>query len=151
MESPLVTSTLYGLTENKIMYSFTINVSTKKYINKEQWKDIDSLKQRVILKHFMDLAVKEYETTHKFVFEKTKQGMQHMHGTVFNACELQMILIQQYIHEHLGLAKINPNVVFQYKPVNYYEGWESYCHKDQSPKSPANSPKSPGESIDFVD
>lgn len=151
MTSPLDKNDLYGITENNNFYSFTINVSPNKYVYGRQWDSYPTDKQEKIIKSILDKIIYELDLPrYDHYFETTKIGFKHLHGCIFT-CELGMLMLQRSIHDFLGIPKLRPSIVFFYEQTKTnVKRWYSYMHKTD-PAYHGNSPKSPGEDIDFVD
>lgn len=147
---------IYDISENDLQifakkyYSFTINLSTKKYIGGKQWKDIDELKQKLIINNVLKDAKKKLNLPdYEYYFELTKQKMVHLHGCIYTN-HVGMLMLQQEIHNDLGLPKVHPNIVFYFEETKEdISHWRNYMYKTD-PEKIRDSPE-PLDEIDFID
>lgn len=145
----------YMISENNLdFYGFTINVSTNKYYNKVQWRNYTPEQQEQIILECLDEAVQKLNLPmYEYYFELTKRGHTHLHGLV-QTSESKIFQLQYFIGQSLGLPKMHPCICFKFtKTVVDVISWRKYMHKNNPEYKWDNqeSPKSPGDDIDFVD
>lgn len=133
---------------DKKYYSFTINVSTKKYLFKKMWSKYSPEEQETIIKNVLKdskekLQLPEYD----YYFELTKQGMVHLHGCLYTS-HIGMLMLQTEVHNVLGLPKIHPDIVFKFEEtVSDISHWRNYMNKT----NPSYVSSNDAEDIDFID
>lgn len=142
---------LYDESENNLQifdnkyYSFTINLSTKKYIGNKQWCKYDHEEQeRIIYLSLKDAIKRLCLPDFDYYFELTKIGNAHLHGCIYTNY-VGMLMLQEEIHKSLGLPRVHPSIVFYFEEtIKDIDHWRAYMHKTD----PNYHPNTPD--IDFI-
>lgn len=136
---------------DKKYYSFTINVSTKKYYAKQIWHSYNKMQQEEIIRDVLLNSIKAVQLPKPdYFFELTKKGMVHLHGILYTN-QVGMLMLQTEIHNILGLPKIHPDIVFKFEEtVMDIEYFRSYMNKT-NPDYHSSRSRSPGDDVDFLD
>lgn len=116
----------------RIHFSFTINVSPKKYIMRKQWSTYSQEKQKEIFGHYIDLCKEKLEDVN-YVFEKCKLREQlHVHGSFWARDAQDAKDFQHAIHNLFGMPKLEPYVCCYIEPTYFSrDPWIDYTLKDQ--------------------
>lgn len=113
-------------------YSYTINVSPKKYVKGSRFDRFSYETQKRIISDILVESISKikYES-YSYVFEDTKQGLPHIHGSIFCTKD-NIVHLQSLIHSKLGFPSVSPNIVFMYEATKRSRShWISYMNKDQ--------------------
>jgi hypothetical protein len=117
----------------KTNYAFTINVSTKKFVNHRQWSKYSHDDQKSILNKIINNAIDKcpYIEHCEFYYELTKQNIFHVHG-MFSTDFETVDKFQELIHNELGLPSVDPERVCFIKETQVDKTyWVNYMKKDQ--------------------
>lgn len=124
-EAPLVTL-------NTDLYSFTVNVSAKKYVNGKVWSTYTHFDQKHILDDFLS-SFQEFSDM-LYVFEDTEAGYPHVHG-MFRSDKEDAQLFQERVVKRFGMPKLAWEVCCKVDKIYDKAGWMRYMRKAQ-PQSP---------------
>jgi len=115
-------------------YSYTINISPKKYIASQQWGKYSQKVQKELLIGIINSVIETlpFIEEHKFIFELTKKTeMVHAHGTM--CCDFETIdLFRSKIHKKVGMPNLDPQIAcfvdFSKVCPTF---WQDYMDKEQ--------------------
>lgn len=119
-------------------YSYTINISPKKYIKMDkigiaQWGDLVQKTQRDFLTELVQECSppSKDRKNHRWETELTKAGHVHIHGYI-ETDPIEMKYFQELVHLRVGMPKLNPNIVMRYEATLYDNGkWFKYMSKEK--------------------
>jgi hypothetical protein len=127
-EAPLVSL-------NVDLYSFTLNVSPKKYINGKPWSTYTQADQKIIFGQYFESLAEMDELIYEF--EPTLAGYIHVHG-MFKADKEDAQLFQEKACKRFGMPKLAWDVCCRIEPIYDRQGWLRYMRKTRIPESPTD-------------
>lgn len=124
--------TLYG-NVNTEAFLLTVNVSPKKYISNKLWGKYTTIEQEILLLKTLNDCIEEYPMLDlKYNFELTKQGMKHLHASLYTSREC-IDAIQFKFHKKFGMPNLDPNICANVVKTNVHKSHtDAYVLKEVS-------------------
>lgn len=115
-------------------YSYTINISPKKYVANQQWGKYSNKVQKELLTAIINGVVESFPfiEEHEFIYELTNLKMIHAHGTMY--CDLETIeSFREKIHKKVGMPHLDPQIAcfIDFSKKGTTTHWKEYMAKDQ--------------------
>lgn len=132
--APIIVDTM--IDEHKTEpYMFTINVSTKKYINNKRWETYNTMEQEAFLLKMLSYCVGNHPMLElQYNTELTKKGNVHLHFSCYTT-QQNVEKIQNIFHKRFGMPNLDPSICCDVtKNILGKSHADEYVNKQKNPE-----------------
>lgn len=115
-----------------VHYSFTINVSPKKYLNKKQWSAYTQAEQKAAFEYYINLNSEKLRNVDYYYEKCPNSECIHVHGSFYSDEFVHAELFQRTMHSIFGLPRCDPKICCYIEPTYFNKKpWIKYKLKEQ--------------------